>query len=126
MGIRNQKLIWQGLNSKHCQGLLEYLLLTNKAAMDYFDTRLKLAGCLYLLFWLGLILTDTGLALAAAQKNEVLVISKATTRDLKRDSKQFVADKDNSREDGGKKEHFKNGFNSSKWGSKCFLEEASF
>ena len=27
---------------------------------------------------------------------------------------------------GGKKEHFKNGFNSSKWGSKCFLEEASF
>ena len=66
MGIRNQKLIWQGLNSKHCQGLLEYLLLTNKAAMDYFDTRLKLAGCLYLLFWLGLILTDTGLALAAA------------------------------------------------------------
>ena len=85
--MRNQKLIWQGLNSKHCQGLLlEYLLLTNKAAMDYFDTRLKLAGCLYLLFWLGLILTDTGLA-AAAWKNEVLVISKATTRDLKRDSK---------------------------------------
>ena len=91
--------------------------------MDYFDTRLKLAGCLYLLFWLGLILTDTGLE-AAAQKNEVLVISKATTRDLKRDSKQFVADKDNR--EGGKKEHFKNGFNSSKWGSKCFLEEASF
>ena len=66
--------------------------------MDYFDTRLKLAGCLYLLFWLVLILTDTGLVLAAAQKNEVLVISKATTRDLKRDSKQFVADKDNREE----------------------------
>ena len=45
--------------------LQEYLLLTNKAAMDYIDTRLKLVGCLYLvLFWLGLILTDTGLAAA--------------------------------------------------------------
>ena len=71
--------------------------------MDYFDTRLKLAGCLYLLFWLGLILTDTGLAAAPAQKNEVLVISKATTRDLKRDSKQFVADKDNREDEREKK-----------------------